>query len=378
MERKVLGWKVSDLRASFPGIEFPEYQREPHLWDRDAKQKLIDSIMRSFDIASIYFYCRSDGVLECIDGRQRLNAIMAFLGENPSDEHDNGFPYKLQSEVFEETEHPFQPLNGMSFEELDRLRNQQGTLQAIAQKAVSRFWDYRITVIELSEATRADEFNLQFLRLNLGVLVNAGEKLKAMVGKMRDLLFGEEGLGKHALLQLVEIPTRRYAKEVVAAQILCQAFSFRETQGFTRVRHFDLQRFVKQHAEIRLDHEIVEEIRRTLDWLEKGLRDEEPLLRNRAITVSVVLLAWIERLFEDEEVLATFVGFLKAFLSRLHEQIEKLRDLKVDTEYRYLIDFQRDVTQAAVEKPAVKRRHDVLAAEWRRWRKSGRLRGDKE
>lgn len=375
MKRLVHEWTVSELAGRFAEIEFPEYQREPHLWDRDAKQKLVDSILRAFDIASVYFYLRTDGILECIDGRQRLNAIMSYLGQNPVDRMDNGFPFRVVNEVFQEEQHPFADLNGLPFAEIERIASQGGG-EAAAELAADlerAFLTYKVTVVLLSDARRPEEFNLQFLRLNLGVLVNAGEKLNAMVGEMRDIVFGEDGLGAHPFLDLVEIPTRRYAREVVAAQILCQAFSLRYGGGFTRTRHYDLQRFFKQFTEVGDRRQVVEEITQTLDWLQRAFEGEGHLLQSRAMTVSIVLLVWAERLFLEEEVAAQFVAFVKEFVSQLRRQLENMKNFRVDREYHYLVDFQRDVTQAAVERPAVERRHERLLKEWIRWRDEGEI-----
>ena len=88
MQRESTALSIRDLQSSFVDIEFPEYQREPDVWSREQKQRLMDSILRRFDIASVYFYRREDGTLECIDGRQRLNAIMSFLARNPADERE--------------------------------------------------------------------------------------------------------------------------------------------------------------------------------------------------------------------------------------------------------------------------------------------------
>src|SRR2546427_5859662 len=99
MDRKSTILSIADLQSQFIDIDFPEYQREPDIWSRDQKQRLIDSILRRFDIASVYLYRRDDGGLECIDGRQRLNAIMSFLHANPADEKDDGFPLKLENEI---------------------------------------------------------------------------------------------------------------------------------------------------------------------------------------------------------------------------------------------------------------------------------------
>src|SRR5256885_13190738 len=94
-------WTLQDLSRRYASINFPEYQREPNVWSRGAKQSLIDAITRQFDIASICLYEDEEGSLDCIDGRQRLGAIMAFLGNNPDDE-DNDFEYKRMNEIYED------------------------------------------------------------------------------------------------------------------------------------------------------------------------------------------------------------------------------------------------------------------------------------
>lgn len=79
MKKETTTWTVRDLAERFPTINFPEYQREPNVWEKAAKQRLVDSIIRKFDIASIYLYQDEDGSIDCIDGRQRLGAIMSFM-----------------------------------------------------------------------------------------------------------------------------------------------------------------------------------------------------------------------------------------------------------------------------------------------------------
>ncbi len=55
MKKTILKWTVSDLEKHQATINFPEYQREPNVWTRRAKQRLIDSMLRQFDISSLYF-----------------------------------------------------------------------------------------------------------------------------------------------------------------------------------------------------------------------------------------------------------------------------------------------------------------------------------
>ncbi len=370
MERSTGSLAIADLRSQFLDIEFPEYQREPDVWSRDQKQRLIDSILRQFDISSIYFYRREDSVLECIDGRQRLNAIMSFLGSNDSDTRDNGFSFRSHNEISSGAKSGFELLDGESFSDLEARQD------ALAHQAVTSILGYELTVVYLSGATEPDEFNLQFLRLNLGTLINAGEKLHAMVGDMRDLLFDPKGLGLHPFFDAVRMPTRRFAKEQTAAQILLQAFSKAQNGEFTRARHFDLQRFLKSNSESGSTHPVVEQVSATLDALDTALEIEAETLRNRAATVSVVLLAWDYKLYAEQDRLALFGPFLEAFFGRLRWQVANMKGFKIDERYDYLVEFQRHLTQASVEKPAVTRRHELLGQEFDSWVETGELSGD--
>ena len=80
MRKHIETWTVAELIERFSQISFPDYQREPNLWSLIEKQRLIDSIVRQFDIASLYFYEHDDGSLDCVDGRQRIGAILSFIG----------------------------------------------------------------------------------------------------------------------------------------------------------------------------------------------------------------------------------------------------------------------------------------------------------
>lgn len=367
MKKEAHKWSIRQVAERFNRIIFPEYQREPTVWNRRAKQRLIDSIIRDFDIASLYLYRTEDGDLECIDGRQRINAIMSFRGENPESE-DNGFTFDRINEIVPEEESPYDSLRGLSWEEI---RDQD---DRTSREFVEKFEAYEVVVIELSDSARPEEFNLQFSRLNLGVIINSGEKLNAMVGFMRDVCFAGDGIGAHPFLEGIRIPTRRFAREQTAAQILCQIFALESDGGFARARYIDLQFFFKRHSnENEDDKAVVDKVRACLDRLSEGFQDLQ-ILRNRAITVSVVCFCYLKEL--DAQGVLRFYEFLQVFIGRLQWQLSK--GLNVDSEYHYLIEFQRHLTQASVEKPALRERHRVLGEEWARWLDEGRLRGDQD
>lgn len=368
MKKKVESWSVKKLRESFPQIDFPEYQREPNLWSLIEKQRLIDSMTRLFDIASLYFYQHEDGSIDCVDGRQRIGTIMAFIGENEIDQ-DTNFRFQPLNEIYPEDSPRFQSLEGMTFNQIVQLGEKE--LDTTAQEFLERFLSYPLTVVMLSDSEASQEFNLQFTRLNLGTIIISGEKLHAMVGDLRDECFNR--LGKHSFLEGTNIPTRRYAREQVAAQILAQVFSLEETGEFARTRHFDLQRLFKRHSRFSEEQlALVNQLSELFDLLGVAFQRVRTL-RNRAITVSTVLLAWKSNLESGEEV-SELAEFIQEFVYRLNWQVKK--GLLVDQEYHYITEFQRNITQASAERSSVQARAKMLEEEFKRWCESKELRGD--
>lgn len=384
MKREASQLSVDDLLALFVDLEFPEYQREPTVWSRRQKQRLLDSMVRGFDIGTLYFYEREgDAAWECIDGRQRINAIASFFGVNVEDS-DNEFELAVENEIRREAEEtPYRRLDGLRLADLNAIASgaQRHELAPEEAEAVVRSLKaYGISIVRLSEAGSPDEFNLQFLRLNLGVLINGGEKLHAMVGDMRDLLFGDGApIGKHPFFKQVSIPERRFAREQLAAQALLQAYTYRMSQQFTRTRYIDLQRFLKDQATMsREAAETAEEIKEVLDALREHVGDIKDLLRNRAVIVSIILFVWERRLYLEPEAMARFSQFVRRFLQRLSDQVRLLKEFRPDPRYPYLTEFQRQLTQASVERPAVTKRHEILSEQYEHWLEHDALMGEGE
>ena len=380
MQKRTSSWRISELREKIHQISFPEYQREPSIWHRSAKQRLIDSIVRKFDIASVYFYNNGGDTWDCVDGRQRIAAIMSFLNENDHDAEDAGFPYKVMNEIYaDEEDHAFASLSGRTFAEIsDALAR-----DAIAARFVRTLMRYRLTVVQLSHSARAEEFNLQFTRLNLGAIINSGEKLHAMVGELRDVCFNE--MAENPFLASIDIPTRRFAREQLAAQIVAQVIAIEQARvadrdrEFARVRHMDLQKLFKDNTHVSPETRTwVEEVEQVMNLL-ADQSESLPVLRSRAIVLSLVLLAYEEEVSTpaEAEQLALFAA---QFVGRLRWQVSELASGRgVDESYRYLLEFQKHLTQASVEKPAVTARAECLETALGYWHEmDGHLPGDRE
>ena len=362
MKKTNLIWSIEDLLNKINLIEFPEFQREPTVWKLIKKQRLIDSIFRDFDIAPIYLFNKGDGSFDCIDGRQRINAIKSYCGvNNDSDAEDNGFHLIISNEIFYD-EDKFQDIVDKRFEFLKKARQNQ-------------LKSYKINIVEIDKVDNEEELNLLFLRLQLGAVLNAGEKLHAMTGDMRRYIF--DVLSKHTFFQGIKIPYRRYAKEQVAAQITLNYFSNKETGYFQRSRYIDLQDFFKERSKFQpKDESYIKGIENTLDIIKTSFDKKLHNISNRAIAVSVFL--FVDQLVADNEdkLINSFTEFLLIFLRTLKWQLPK--GVKMDEQYYDLLRFQNSVSQAAGEKSAIEKRHDFLGEYFSYFKNEKVIRGDKE
>lgn len=319
MERTIERWSAEDLYNKRDLIQYPEYQREPTVWNEKKRQLLIDSMLIGLDIPKLYLYKHPDSdEYDCIDGQQRIVSVISFFDGELSLEDDRTW-------------------EDLTVEE---------------QETISK---YEFTIAVITDATD-DELRLLFLRLQLGAPLNAGEKLHAMKGNIRDFVFK---LGSaHSFFQKVRIPRRRFARETVLAQICINSF-YRSLQGsFYPARYPNLKAFFEQYTNLEKFREETERIELTLDKLDEHFGERAEAMRSRASIVSAYM--FFEELIvnQEEEKLPTFVEFYVSFLGTLRDQAQK--GLDYNREYRRLLDWQTYVIQASVAKSSIERRHEML------------------
>ena len=103
-------------------------------------------------------------------------------------------------------------------------------------------------------------------------------------------------------LASIEIPTRRFAREQLAAQIVAQVITIEQAKAadrvreFARVRHMDLQKLFKDNTHVSPETRTwIERITLVMNFLaEQSESGSLPVLRSRAIVLSLVLLAYEE------------------------------------------------------------------------------------
>ena len=153
-----------------------EYQRGP-VWNPSQQKKLIDSVMRGYQLPVIYLHYRKTEAagltresFDIIDGQQRITALHLFVeGAFPLFAHDDEsarFPRFLQ-------EAPC-PWGGKYFQGLD------DSLQ-------SRLLDAKIPVAYI-ETDNDNEVRDLFVRLQSGSPLNAQEKRDTFPGQFTDFI----------------------------------------------------------------------------------------------------------------------------------------------------------------------------------------------
>lgn len=228
---------------------------------------------------------------------------------------------------------------------------------------------------EITQVEHDEELNLLFLRLQIASVLNAGEKLHAMTGEMRDWIFNTAV--NHEFFKKIKIPQRRYAKEQVAAQTALNAFSKRNNGEFQRSRYIDLQDFFKKYNNLSSsDRKLIKETENSYDVIVKYFGDKLKYVNSRAIAVSVYLFVSELREQGKEREIKVFVEFFVEFLKTQRWQVPK--GVEMDSAYYDLLTFQTSVTQAAGEKTAIQKRHDFLNRYFYFYKENGVIIGDKE
>ncbi len=318
MNRIIESWSAEMLYQKRSLIQYPDYQREPTVWNQAKRQLLIDSMLKGLDIPKIYLFKSKNNQYDVIDGRQRIESLFEFF---------DGY---LTLPDRRDWDH-------LSLKEREIISN------------------YEFTLAIITQATE-EELRLLFLRLQLGAPLNVGEKLNAIKGQLHDFVFD---IGKnHPFFIKVRIPNRRFAKETVFATICINSF-YRAINGiFYGGRYEELAPFFENFKDLSYHQKQVTQIKETLDDLNKLFGERLTRLKNRAVIVSCYLFFEELRMKKDIDLLSKFTDFYILFVDTLNYQTAK--GLEYDHEYREILDFQSLIIQAAVSRSSIESRHKMI------------------
>ena len=197
-----------------------------------------------------------------------------------------------------------------------------------------------------------------------------------MVGEMRNLCFDDRRIGRHAFLESLSIPIRRFAKEQVAAQLVAQVFSLSTEDDFTRARHVELQRFFQavcgdSGSRARVDRDSEQNFRYVAySVCGDSSATDEP--RDCSFGGSVCL----EKMRCTTTTSSPGPMRGSSGLSFADLSGSWRRDSLWMRSTGIFVEFQRHVTQAAVEKPALRGRDRIIADSFEMWTRSGDIPGD--
>ena len=320
MKFKLETFSTMELYKKRNTFSYPEYQRDDNIWSDKNRKYLIDSILRGFDIPKIYFHGPDEyGNYDIIDGRQRLRAIFDFIkNEFTTDK-------KLIS-------------------------GSATTYEQLSNKYKKKFEDYEFHVARITHMDDT-ELTLLFLRLQLGVPTNSGEKLNAIESKMRTFV---QELKETEFIKNVSIREKRFAREQVCAQICNNSLYIINENRIRNSKFLNLQKLYYDYKETDIPNK--NNILKVFNRLYQIFGSDSNLFQTRAMIISVYLLIeryiYEKRSFNDKD--------LKQFFKLFVEQIKKEIELGIKSKNNAILTYHRYVVQGADSASSIIERDKIL------------------
>ena len=349
--------ELVDLRKGDVAKPNPEYQRGV-VWTRDQQMKLIDSVMRGYQLPIIYLHYNKRVVAgltqesyDIIDGQQRITALHLFVeGAFPlyrPDDEKARFPKFLASEPC--------PWGGKDFHEL-------------SEDLKKRLLQTKLPVAYI-KTDNTNEVRDLFVRLQSGVPLNAQEKRDSYPGQFTDFILSLGGKPTiprypgHDFFQRVlgmKPGQDRGKTRQLAAQIAI-LFLERHRNGpeyFTDINEKAIDDYYYANLDFESDSSDCRRLRDILDKLSQLLGEgKSPKLRAHNAIHLVLLLdsIWEDYTRSWESTLAEAQGRFSAALARAVESSKKGEP--DDTWLRYGIWTRSNSDQA----DNIRRRHQYYS-----------------
>ena len=301
-------------------FSYPEYQRDDNIWSDKNRKYLIDSILRGFDIPKIYFHGPDKyGNYDIIDGRQRLRAIFDFIKNE----------FTTDKKLISGSATTYEQLSDMYKRKFD-------------------CYEFHVTRITNMDDT---ELTLLFLRLQLGMPTNSGEKLNAIESKMRTFV---QELTKTKFIKNVSIREKRFAREQVCAQICNNSLYIIDENGIRNSKFLNLQKLYYDYKKTDMPNK--NNILNVFNRLYQIFGNDSNLFQTRATIISVYLLIekyiYEERTFNDKDLKEFFILFM--------EHIKKEIKLGIKSKNNAILTYHRYVVQGADGASSIIERNKIL------------------
>jgi len=306
-----------------------EFQRG-EVWGLDRKQKLIDSMLRGYNINTIFLRQLSDGKYECLDGQQRLKTTLKeFL--------NNKFPINPK----------FSP-------EFNRKVFYQQLPEALKAKIKS----YIIYAI-IFYTTDDEETCKIFLRLQEGLPLNSAEKLNAMIGCLRNEILA---LTCHPFIKNLGIKNQRFTHRYILAQLYLIVLRNQITDAKFR----QLQEIYSTYRKTRSPETVTHAMRRILNFLENQFGDDAQVIRFNADFISLCLLA--KHLLENYAT-DSLASDLKEFFIQFAVKVGKVESSEKEEDAPYY-DYRTYRKTSADTKASMEKRFNIILSKFLQFRQN--------
>lgn len=295
-----------------------EYQRGK-VWNTRKKQKLIDSVLRGYNINTIFLRQLDDGRFECIDGQQRLRTILnEFLND--------GFP--ISPDITPEF-------------------NRKTYFSELPPLLKDKITHYHVFAI-IFYTDKDEETCKIFLRLQEGLPLNSAEKLNAMMGFLREEVLQ---LTKHSFLKRIGIKDYRFAHRYM----LAQNYLLTLRNQITEVKFRNLQEMYHTYAKTRPSRIVTATVNKVLNFLEREFMEDAQIIRKRADFITLFLLGKhiIENYVMSENVR------IKDFFMEFVTKVGQVESSEIEENVPYF-DYKTYRKTSADSRDSLKKRFDII------------------
>lgn len=284
-----------------------EYQRS-EVWNQTKMQRLIDSIIKGYNLGMIFLKKLNGDVYEVLDGQQRLKAVFQFM--------DNVYP----------TSPEFTPELG---------EKRFGDIKEDAD----RFAEFIAFQIDIAFVENADDETTAdiFLRLQEGMPLNTAEKLNAMRGKIRNVILD---LSRHPFIKNTGIRDHRFAHRLLAAQIFkLELDADFETMSFPDIKFENLEEMYEKYSAKDPPSVTLANVKRYLAFLNRALASNAAIIERRGDLIPLYLLySYLDKKYVVSAIENDFANFAMVFLSNVESV--NIRDMNLSQEKLPYRDFK--------------------------------------
>lgn len=313
-----------------------DYQREK-IWSVKQQQLLLDSILREIDIPKIYIVKVKNNKqfdYECIDGKQRMTALLRFFKPEPSAEYS----LKVRHYEKEYTYKEFRKAHPSDAKKIE---------------------DYELSFSAYEPLD--DEYVREiFRRLQLGIRLNSGELLKTRTGTIRDFVYKEIG-NNGPFFKITNLSEKRFSRPFTLSQICVNSFAkAKPNSEFVRARLQDIEDFFEENHDLNNDDENLVRIRKVLKGMDKVFKKKGSMISSRAVAVTAYLFVEELSVKGESNLIPLFTNFFFNLLEEVNHNMKLLSKYEKPTNSTVMEEFQKYILQASVEGYSIKRRHEFL------------------